>query len=72
MSLLHRVSQDSTPVEITRPDAESLIAGDPVHSTWNIEDDAGLYCGMWQSTPALGKCLMPSGNISTSTKGTRF
>lgn len=55
MNLLHRVSQDSTPVEITRPDAESLIAGDPVHSTWNIEDDAGLYCGMWQSTPGTWK-----------------
>lgn len=35
--------------EITRP--ETVIDGDPVHSSWNLEDDRGLYCGIWESTP---------------------
>ena len=34
-----------------RPDPEKVLAGDPVHTTWNMEDRDGLYCGMWQSTP---------------------
>ncbi|MCE5973490.1 cupin domain-containing protein [Sinirhodobacter sp. WL0062] len=37
--------------ETSRPDAEKVLAGDPVHTTWNVEDDRGLYCGIWQSTP---------------------
>ena len=37
--------------EITRPSPEKLISGDPIHTTWNIEDRDGLYSGIWQSTP---------------------
>lgn len=37
--------------EITRPAADKVIAGDPVHSTWNVEERGGLFCGIWQSTP---------------------
>lgn len=39
------------PPEITRPDTSKVLAGDPVHSTWLLEDRDGLYCGLWQSTP---------------------
>lgn len=39
------------PGETDRPPADRLIAGDPVFTTWNLEDRDGLYCGLWQSTP---------------------
>lgn len=51
MSLLQQVNRDGISPEISRPDAQKVLSGDPLHTTWNIEDQAGLYCGMWQSTP---------------------
>lgn len=39
------------PGETTRPDAARLIAGDPVQTTWVVEERAGLWCGVWQCTP---------------------
>lgn len=51
MTRLQRVTQDAAPVDIARPDPAKLVSGDPVHSTWNIEEVDGLYCGLWQSTP---------------------
>ena len=51
MTLIQRVTRDGTAPEITRPDPAKVISGDPVHSTWNLEDSAGLYAGLWQSTP---------------------
>lgn len=37
--------------EISRPDPAKVLAGDPVHTAWNVEERDGLYCGVWQSTP---------------------
>ena len=37
--------------DVSRPDPAKVIAGDPVHTTWNLEERDGLYCGIWQSTP---------------------
>lgn len=37
--------------EVSRPDPEKLLSGDPVNTTWNLEERDGLYCGIWQSTP---------------------
>ena len=38
--------------ETSVPDAGRIISGEPVHRTWNIEDDGqGLYAGIWESTP---------------------
>lgn len=51
MSLIERVAQTAVPPEVDRPDPAKLVLGDPVHTTWNIEDRDGLYCGLWQSTP---------------------
>jgi len=51
MTLLERVTRDAAPAETERPDPAKVVSGDPVHTTWNIEDSAGLYCGLWQSTP---------------------
>jgi uncharacterized protein len=55
MSFLSRVSRDNIAAEVTRPEAAKLLAGDPVHSTWNIDEAEGLYCGLWQSTPGKWK-----------------
>jgi uncharacterized cupin superfamily protein len=30
---------------------EKLISGAPVHTVWSAEENDGLYCGIWQSTP---------------------
>ncbi|MDB5659612.1 MAG: cupin [Cypionkella sp.] len=51
MSNIERVTREGIPAETTRPDPSRVIEGDPVHTTWNIEDRDGLYCGLWQSTP---------------------
>lgn len=51
MSLLQRITRDGITPETSRPGPDRLIEGDPVHTTWNIEDRDGLYCGLWQSTP---------------------
>lgn len=55
MQLLQRIDLDAvTPVE-ERPDPEKVISGDPVHTTWSIEEADGLYSGMWQATPGKWK-----------------
>lgn len=46
-----RLSADAATPETGRPAPEKVIEGDPVHTTWNVEDRDGLYCGLWQSTP---------------------
>lgn len=51
--LIQSVTQEAVDAEVERPDPAKVIAGDPVHTTWNIEDIDGLYCGMWQSTPGM-------------------
>lgn len=48
---LARVSKEDVTPDVTRPDSGLVISGDPVHSTWNLEEVDGLYCGVWQSTP---------------------
>lgn len=51
MTLTQRVTRDGTQPEVTRPDPAKVLSGDPVHSTWSLEETEGLYCGLWQSTP---------------------
>lgn len=51
MRLLQQVARHGIAPEVARPAAEKLLVGDPVHTTWNMEDSHGLYCGLWQSTP---------------------
>lgn len=51
MTLIQRVTRVGTPPETSKPDPAKLISGDPVHTTWNLEEQDGLYCGLWQSTP---------------------
>jgi uncharacterized cupin superfamily protein len=51
MPHLIRLTCDGTPPVVSRPAPEKLISGDPVHTTWNVEDRDGLFCGLWHSTP---------------------
>ncbi len=51
MDLFLRVTPQAATPEITRPAPEKVLAGDPVHTTWNAEEKGGLYCGIWESTP---------------------
>jgi hypothetical protein len=51
MSLIARLTREGIAPETTRPDPAKVVKGDPVHTTWNLEDRDGLYAGLWQSTP---------------------
>ncbi len=55
MTLIQRMTRDDVTPEIERPDPAKVLAGDPVHTTWNLEEVDGLYCGLWQSTPGKWK-----------------
>jgi hypothetical protein len=48
--LLQKIDPAGITPEVSRPDPAKVIAGDPVHTTWNMEDRGGLYCGQWHST----------------------
>jgi hypothetical protein len=45
------VGMKDAEAETERPAPEKLVSGDPVFTTWNLEERDGLYCGIWQSTP---------------------
>lgn len=51
MTLLQRVSREGVVPEVSRPGPDRVLAGDPVHSTWNVEERGSLFAGLWQSTP---------------------
>lgn len=51
MPHLVRLDRSAAAPETSRPDPERIVSGDPVHTTWNVEDRDGLFCGLWQSTP---------------------
>jgi uncharacterized cupin superfamily protein len=51
MSNTQRIARDGITAEVERPDPAKVIAGDPVHTTWSIEERGNIYSGMWQSTP---------------------
>ena len=51
MTLLTRVTDSDIPPQISRPDPDKVLAGDPVHTTWNVDQRGDQYCGIWQSTP---------------------
>ncbi|MCC0062504.1 MAG: cupin domain-containing protein [Defluviimonas sp.] len=51
MPMFQRLTPRATTPETERPAPEKVISGDPVHTTWNLEDRGGLFCGIWESTP---------------------
>jgi uncharacterized cupin superfamily protein len=51
MDLFQRVTPAGALPEEGRPAPERVIAGDPVHRTWPLEERGALYAGIWESTP---------------------
>ena len=49
--LVLRLTREGIEPATTRPAADALVSGDPVHTSWDYEDRDGLYAGIWQSTP---------------------
>ncbi len=46
------IGTDGMEPEVARPSPEKVVSGDPIHRTWNVEEqDGGLYAGVWESTP---------------------
>lgn len=51
MTLFEHVTPDAAAPVTERPAPEKVIAGDPVFTTWSVEERDGLYSGIWQATP---------------------
>lgn len=50
--LILRMSQEGITPEVERPAPQKVLAGDPVHSTWSLDESGNkIYAGLWQSTP---------------------
>jgi hypothetical protein len=64
-----QVTKDGATPEVSRPAAEKLIAGDPVFTTWNLEEAGGLYAGIWQSTPGKWRISYDEWEYFTVTAG---
>jgi uncharacterized protein len=56
-ALFQRLSQTDLAPDISRPAPDRLLSGDPVFTTWNVEDRDGLHCGIWQSTPGAWRVV---------------
>jgi hypothetical protein len=46
-----RVEAGAAAPEESRPDPSRVLAGDPVFTTWNVEERDGVFAGVWRSTP---------------------
>lgn len=57
MSFTQRVTRDGITPEVYRPAPERVLAGDPIHTNWTVEERDGISCGMWQSTPGKWKIV---------------
>lgn len=57
MTLLAKLTQQGLSPEMTRPAPDRLISGDPIHSTWSLDETDGLYCGIWQSTIGASRVI---------------
>ena len=55
--LMIEVTRSAAAPETDRPAPDRLLAGDPVFTTWNVEDRDGLYCGIWQATPGKWRII---------------
>ena len=49
--LILRLDPGAGAPEDSRPDPARVIAGDPVFTTWSVEERDGLFAGVWRSTP---------------------
>lgn len=79
-SPFQRLSRDQADPVTSRPATEKVIAGDPVFTSWDIEEREGLYAGLWQSTPGCWRIaydeweychILQGHSILTQDDGTR-
>ena len=47
---IQKMTRDGITPETSRPSPDRLIAGDPIHTTWSLEERGALYAGLWHST----------------------
>jgi uncharacterized cupin superfamily protein len=45
-----RLVRDGVEPEVSRPDAAKVVSGDPVHTTWNVEERGNIWSGLWHTT----------------------
>lgn len=79
-STFQRLSRDHATPATTRPAPEKVISGDPVFTSWDIEERDGLYAGLWQSTPGAWRIayeeweychILQGHSVLTDADGTR-
>jgi uncharacterized protein len=47
-----RIETEGREAEVAKPAEGRLISGDPLLTTWNVEEThGGLYAGIWEATP---------------------
>lgn len=56
MDALQRVNREGVTPQVSRPDPAKVVAGDPVHTVWSVEERGSLYAGMWSSTAGKWRC----------------
>lgn len=75
-----RLNRAAATPEESRPAPDKLVAGDPVFTSWDIEDRDGLYAGLWQATPGAWRVsydeweyfhILSGHSILTAEDGTR-
>jgi len=49
--MIFRLQTEGVTPETSRPDPARVLSGDPVFTTWNLEEAGGLYAGIWACTP---------------------
>lgn len=54
---LARITCDGIEPEESRPPAENVIKGDPVFTSWNVDETGNLCAGVWKCTPGLWKIV---------------
>jgi len=66
---LQPVTQNAVAPEISHPAPDRLIDGNPVFTTWNIEETDTLFAGIWQSTPGKWRVIYDEWEYFTLTAG---
>jgi uncharacterized cupin superfamily protein len=51
MDFFQPIDPEAVSPSSERPDPDKVVSGDPVFTTWSIEERDGLYTGIWRSTP---------------------
>lgn len=52
MDRLLVIEIDGREPEIGGPEPDRIVAGTPIHRTWNLEEaEGGVHAGVWESTP---------------------